>query len=307
MTGIRPHNNLELVSQGIGNLVIPFFGGVPATAAIARSSVAIRSGGRTRLTGVVHGVVLLLAALALAPVIGRIPLAALAGVLMVTAWRMNEWHAIRFFFGRRLKHAMSAFLITLAATVLLDLTQAILIGFAVSSLVFMAQMSDLQVSREPVAWERLGHARRAPARPAAVYYLSGALFFGAARRLLEAIERHDGPGATLILSMRGVPLIDATGVDVLREIDRHLRQGGGELLLCGLSARVELLLRRSGFLDELGAERVFWSADRAIAALGGHHSAAAAVEDVLDESREMVDTLEVVPFADRASREEGEL
>jgi SulP family sulfate permease len=308
MTGVRPHNNLELVAQGIGNILIPFFGGVPATAAIARSSVAVRSGARTRLTGMLHGVLLLLAALAFAPVIGRVPLAALAGVLVITAWRMNEWHAIQFFFGRRLKHAMAAFLITLAATVLLDLTQAILIGFAVSSLVFMAQMSDLQVSREPVAWDKVGRTPdAAPLRSATVYYLSGALFFAAARRLLETIERHDGPDATLILSMRGVPLIDATGVSVLREIDQHLQQGGGELLVSGLSVRVEKLLRRSGFLDELGEERLFWSADRAIAALGARPpQTAGAVEDVTEVRGEMVETLEVVPFADRAGREEGD-
>jgi SulP family sulfate permease len=222
---------------------------------------------------------------------------------------MNEWHAIRFFFGRRLKHAIAAFLITLAATVLLDLTQAILIGFAVSSLVFMAQMSDLQISREPVAWERAGRdPGTAPVRSAAVYYLSGALFFAAARRLLETIERHDDPDATLILSMRGVPLIDATGVSVLREIDLHLRRGGGELLVSGLSVRVEQLLRRSGFLDELGDERLFWSADRAIAALGARPpSTAGAVENVTEGGGEMVETLEVVPFADRAGREEGDL
>jgi SulP family sulfate permease len=81
------------------------------------------------------------------PIIGRIPLAALAGVLLITAWRMNEWHAIHFFFGKRLKHAMIAFTITLLSTVLLDLTQAILIGFGISTLIFMAQMSDLHITK----------------------------------------------------------------------------------------------------------------------------------------------------------------
>ncbi|MEZ4517942.1 MAG: SulP family inorganic anion transporter [Chloroflexota bacterium] len=117
MTGVRMHNSVELIGQGIGNIIIPFFGGVPAAAAIARTSVGVKSGGVTRLTSVIHGLTLLMAALVLGSVIGRVPLAALAGVLMVTAWRMNEWVAIRFFFGKRLKHAMIAFLITLAATV----------------------------------------------------------------------------------------------------------------------------------------------------------------------------------------------
>ncbi len=103
MTGIRLQANQELVAQGVGNMLIPFFGGVPATAAIARTSVGIKSGGQTRLVSVVHALGLLLSMFLLAPVMGRVPLAALAGVLMVTAWRMNEWESIRFIFSRRFK------------------------------------------------------------------------------------------------------------------------------------------------------------------------------------------------------------
>lgn len=271
MTGVRMYNNLELVAQGMGNIVIPFFGGVPATAAIARTSVGVKSGGVTRMVSIIHGLALLGAALLFGGLIGRVPMAALAGVLMVTAWRMNEWSAIRFFFGRRLKHAMLAFTVTLLATVLLDLTQAILIGLAISSLIFMAQMSELQVTRQPVDVERLnaaGHQLAQPLHNASVLYLSGPLFFAAARRLMEQVEASDGPEATLILSMRGVPLIDATGVEVLRELWHRQRQGGGTLLLASLQPRVEALLRRTGFLEELGSERLFWSADRAILAIG---------------------------------------
>jgi SulP family sulfate permease len=120
-----------------------------------------------------------------------------------------------------LKHAIIAFVITLIATVVLDLTQAILIGFGISTLIFMAQMSELQISRRPVEVERLTHIGQQfvhPGHNVAVYYLSGPLFFAAARRLLEFVESHDGPDATLILSIRGVPLIDATGVEVIREL-----------------------------------------------------------------------------------------
>src|SRR5690606_37203227 len=113
MTGVRLNNNLELIAQGVGNILIPLFGGVPATAAIARTSVNIKSGGLTRLVPILHGVVLLLAALLLSSIISRVPLAALAGVLVITAWRMNEWHTIRFYFSHRLKHAVIAFLMTL--------------------------------------------------------------------------------------------------------------------------------------------------------------------------------------------------
>lgn len=103
MTGVRLDSDQELIAQGIGNMVLPFFGGIPATAAIARTSVAIKSGAKTRLTGVFHALALLVFMLALAPVMSQIPLCALAGVLMVTAWRMNEWSAIRFMMKRKLE------------------------------------------------------------------------------------------------------------------------------------------------------------------------------------------------------------
>lgn len=303
MTGVRMYNNLELVAQGMGNIILPFFGGVPATAAIARTSVGVKSGGVTRMVSIIHGLALLGAALLFGGLIGRVPLAALAGVLMVTAWRMNEWSAIRFFFGRRLKHAMIAFTVTLLATVLLDLTQAILIGLAISSLIFMAQMSELQVTRQPVDVARLnevGHHLAQPLHNASVLYLSGPLFFAAARRLLEQVEGSDGPEATLILSMRGVPLIDATGVEVLRELLHRQQHGGGTLLLASLQPRVETLLHRTGFLEELGSERLFWSADRAILAIG------ATLEtprlDPAPPAEELPDSQAITPHSDRAQQ-----
>jgi SulP family sulfate permease len=309
MTQIRPHNNIELVAQGIGNMLIPFFGGVPATAAIARTSVAIKSGGVTRLTSIIHSIALLVVVFALAPLIGQVPLSALAGVLMVTAWRMNEWHAIRFFFGKRLKHAMIAFTVTLAATVLLDLTQAILIGFAISSLIFMGQMSELQITRRPVDGKQMaaaGHGDNHYHQNAAVYYLSGPLFFAAVRRLHEAVEKHDPADARLIFSMRGVPLIDATGIEVLREIFHRQHGGGGDLLLAGVDSRVETLLRRSGFLDEFGSQRIFWGTDEAIVALGKDAPhVPPGLEDLSgDVSHETQSSLVFAPLAERAEHTE---
>lgn len=302
MTGVRMFTNIELVAQGIGNIIIPFFGGVPATAAIARTSVNVKSGGVTRLVSVIHGLVIMGAALLFGGLIGRVPLAALAGVLLVTAWRMNEWHAIQFFFGRRLKHAIAAFVITLVATVLLDLTQAILIGFGISTLVFMAQMSELQISRRPVEADRLGIALPTAAHNVSVYYLSGPLFFAAARRLLETVEGQDGPDATLILSIRGVPLVDATGIEVLRELWHRQHTGGGDLLLTSMDQRVESQLQRGGLLDEMGPSRLFWSADKAILSLGGKLGWETAVSDPAQPLPEdsILATQTIEPFADRA-------
>ncbi|NSW52710.1 MAG: SulP family inorganic anion transporter [Anaerolineae bacterium] len=302
MTGKRLHDSVELTAQGIGNILIPFFGGVPATAAIARTSVNIKSGGTTRLTSILHGVILLLTALLLAPVIGRVPLAALAGVLMVTAWRMNEWHAIRFYFGKHLRHAMVAFLITLVATVLLDLTQAIVIGFGISTLMFLSQISDLHVDRQPVdlvKMEKHSTGYVHPAHPISVYYLGGPLFFAAARKLLEQVETLDTPDSTLIFSMRGVPLIDATGIEVLREVWQRQHKGGGEVLLSGLQVRVQTLLERTGFLAVLGSDRVFWSADLAILSRGASVQPAVNAQEPFDDLDE---TLALTPHEDQAQR-----
>lgn len=305
MTGIRLNNNLELIAQGVGNIVIPFFGGVPATAAIARTSVNIKSGGVTRLVPILHGIFLLLAALLLANIIGQVPLAALSGVLIITAWRMNEWHTIHFYFSHRLKHAIIAYLITLIATVMLDLTQAILIGFGISALIFMAQMSELRITRRPVEVERLtdlGEQFVHPGHNVAVFYLSGPLFFAAARRLLEFVEGNDGPDATLILSIRGVPLIDATGVEVVRELLYRQRAGGGDLLLTSMDDRVAVLMRRAGLLAELGDDHVFWSADKAIAMLGMRVSEPDRVAATPTAEPSIIESLMVAPFAEKMAR-----
>lgn len=123
MTGVRLDANQELIAQGVGNILLPFFGGIPATAAIARTSVAIKSGAKTRLTGVFHAVGLLISMFLLAPVMSKIPLAALAGVLMVTAWRMNEWESIRYIFSHKFKGAMLEFTATMFATIIFDLSR----------------------------------------------------------------------------------------------------------------------------------------------------------------------------------------
>ena len=128
MANVRLNSDQELVAQGIGNIILPFFGGIPATAAIARTSVALKSGARTRLTGIFHALGLLVFMFILGPVMARIPLSALAGVLMVTAFRMNDWKEIRYIFSHHFKGAAAKYLITMAATILFDLTMAILLG-----------------------------------------------------------------------------------------------------------------------------------------------------------------------------------
>ena len=266
MTGTKLNVNQELIAQGAGNIVLPFFGGVPATAAIARISVGVRAGGVTRMVSIVHSVALLAGALFLGSVIARIPLAALAGVLIVTAWRMNEWHVIQFYVNRRLTNAVVVMLITMLATVALDLTQAILIGVAISLLVFLAKVSKLTVVSTDVDWDRLraaGFRIDREVEGLRVVYVSGSLYFGAIVQFIEAMESLP-PTKVLILSMRGVPMVDVSSVHAFERLAYQQRRAGGQLLISGLQPQVRSKFERAGLVEEIGEDAFFWSADQAI-------------------------------------------
>jgi SulP family sulfate permease len=278
ITGIRLDSRQELLAQGIGNVVIPFFGGVPSTAAIARTGVGLNAGGRTRLTSAFHSLALLAAALVAAPLLADIPLAALGGVLVVTAVRMNEWEALHFFTHRRLWHALAAMGVTLLATVVLDLTQAIILGTGVSAVLFLRQASAIVVSHEAVDPDRIAQGSDENERLAAdahantrVVYVTGPLFFGSVATFLDAVEAVPS-SAHLVLSVRGMPTIDHMGVEAIREVIDRQRSGGGDVQLAGVQPSVADELARNGVLDHLGPERVHWSADRAILAV--HQGAA---------------------------------
>lgn len=266
MTGIRLQANQELIAQGVGNMLIPFFGGVPATAAIARSSVGIKSGGQTRLVSVIHSVGLLLSMFLLAPFMARIPLAALAGVLMVTAVRMNEWPAIRFIFGKRFKTDMAAFTVTMLATITLDLTQAILIGSFLAGAVFLNKIATLDVEVQDVDVERLrqrGIETAGKCKHVKVAFLTGPLFFAAVGQFNEAFQNL-GDTHALILSMRGVPLIDTAGLEAIHRLDERLEKQGGTLMFAGVHDNVYTMMKRGGLVEHIGEENFFWSSDQAI-------------------------------------------
>jgi SulP family sulfate permease len=266
MTGIRLQANQELIAQGVGNIIIPFFGGVPATAAIARSSVGIKSGGQTRMVSVVHALALLASALLFAPVIARVPLTALAGVLMVTAYRMNEWHSIRFMFSHRFKTGIITYIVTLLATITLDLTQAIIIGAALSAAVFINQIANLQVEVREVDSDKL-RRRGLPVATSCgairVAYLTGPLFFAATNTFNEAFA-HEEDVQVLILSMRAVPMIDISGLEALATLHEELSRHGQVLMLTGVHPNVMRMLERSGLAATIGSDNFFWSSDQAI-------------------------------------------
>ena len=266
MTNVRLQANQELVAQGVGNMLIPFFGGVPATAAIARTSVGIKAGGQTRVVSVIHALVLLASMFLLAPIMGRIPLAALAGVLMMTAIRMNEWASIRYIFDKRFKTAMLTFAITMIATITLDLTQAILVGAILSAVAFINQIANLTIDVQDVDVEKL-RSRRIQSNGACehvqVAFVTGPLFFAATGNFNEAFINLKDTHA-LILSMRGVPLIDTSGLETLKKLNERLRSQGGTLMIAGLHANVQRNMERGGLMEEIGLENFFWSSDQAI-------------------------------------------
>jgi SulP family sulfate permease len=266
MTGIRLQANQELIAQGVGNMVIPFFGGVPATAAIARSSVGIKSGGHTRMVSIIHALGLLLSMFLLAPIMSHIPLTALAGVLMVTAWRMNEWESIRFIFRKRFKTAIVAFTTTALATITLDLTEAVLIGSFIAGIIFLTQISNIEIDVQKVEPDKLrakGIEADGKCKHVKVAFVTGPVFFAATGSFNEAFADL-GDTRALILSMRGVPLIDTAGVEAIARLHGKLHSQGGTLMFAGVHESAKRMMERAGLDDEIGRENFFWSSDQAI-------------------------------------------
>lgn len=256
--------NVELAAQGIGNMILPLFGGVPATAAIARTSVAIKSGGQTRITSVVHSAILLLSMFVLGSVMSMIPLSALAGVLIVTAWRMNDWASIKSIFGKRIKTAIMQFLITMIATVVFDLTIAIVIGVAFSIIMFVVKVSDMQVAVAEVDPQRLDDPEIDPEKLkyTCVVYISGPLYFGTCAKLEEKISAL-GENYNVIFSMRGVTVADISGVEALHEYCERLIASGIMVYFSCVQPPVMSMIERCGLKERFKDDMFFWSTDTA--------------------------------------------
>ena len=262
------HADQEFIAQGVGNILLPFFGGVPATAAIARTSVAIKSGQQTRLTSVFHSVFLLASMFLLGGVMARLPLSALAGVLMVTAWRMNDWAGIRYIFAHRFKSAISQFLVTMLATVVFDLTVAIILGVIYSAILYVARSSRIHVAFSTIDGNRLRYdVGKSPILDSAgVVYVTGSLFFGAVDEFnhrLQDIPEEDH----LILSLRGMPSVDVSGAQAVLELCQRLLAKGHTIAFCGVAEDVRSYFDRAGVTALVGESAYFHSADRAILAL----------------------------------------
>lgn len=221
---------------------MPFFGGVPATAAIARTSVVIKSGAQTRLAGIFHAVFLLLSMLLLSPVMSKIPMPALAGVLVVTAWRMNEWSVIKEFFQKRFHTALCLFFLTMVATVIFDLSLAIVLGVLAGCLFFIAKSAVITINVEEVDWSRMGLVPTDCTENWVVVYLSGPLFFMSSERLKQTLLQLETKSG-VVFSMRGVPSIDSTALDILEEFCLAAEGRGQQVQFAALQPEVEKMIR----------------------------------------------------------------
>ncbi|HSJ27969.1 MAG TPA: SulP family inorganic anion transporter [Acidimicrobiia bacterium] len=274
--GERHDPDRELFGQGIANIASAAFGGMPATAALARTAVNVRSGARTRAAAMVHALVLLGIVLFLAPLAARIPLAALAGILMVVAVRMVEFDAMRAIV-RSTRSDAFVLLLTLVVTVAFDLIVAIEVGMVAAGILFIGRMSRMfSVDVTPLGGDTaVGHdsnevveAEQALLSEHIVAYrIDGPIFFGAASRFMDQLLKVDHDVKAVVLRMRRVPVMDATGASALETMVDRLSHRGVLVLISGLQDQPRTVLERAGILDKVsrGRDHLFVTSEEAIA------------------------------------------
>jgi len=260
MTGDRHNPNVELVAQGVANMISPLFGGIPATGAIARTATNIRSGARSPVAGMVAALVLLLILLVAAPLANYVPLATLAAVLFVVAYNMGEWNEI----GAILQldfTAISVWLVTFALTVFADLTVAVAVGLTLAALLYIYRVADT-TTVTPVTDEYirdgLPHVLQGRIVPPYVTLLRihGPFLFGTTEKLVEATVNIEAFEPVVILRLRNMTAIDATGIHAIESFAKRLHESGRAMILCGAMEQPSKLLSGSRFLDRVGRENI---------------------------------------------------
>jgi SulP family sulfate permease len=286
MIGTRHKSNMELVAQGIANVASPIFGGIPATGAIARTATNIRTGGRTPVAGMMHAITLLLILLFVGKWAAMVPLAALAAILVVVSYHMSEWRSFASLL-RAPRSDLVVLLLTFILTIFVDLTVAVQVGIVVASLLFMKRMSDI-THVEGITTElrdgaedpdEITMVRKKKKFVAGleippgieVYQVNGPFFFGAADKLNETMAEIAKPPKVLILRMKHVPAIDATGIHALEQMAKKCRHQGTALILTEIQMQPLRAIVRAGKLE------VF----------GGRHNLAKDLHIALDRAREI--------------------
>jgi sulfate permease, SulP family len=260
MSGDRHNSNMELVAQGVANIASPLFGGIPATGAIARTATNIRSGALTPVAGMVHALTLLAILLVAAPLARFIPLAALSAVLFVVAYNMGEWREIGTII-RLSKTDIAVWFTTFALTVFADLTVAVGVGMTLAALLYIYRIAET-TTVEPVTREYLrdgqAHVLQDKDIPSNVTILRihGPFLFGTTEKLAEATKDLTVFADVVILRLRNMTALDATGIHALEQFSDRLHKAGKTLLLCGAREQPSRLISRSDFLKHVGVENV---------------------------------------------------
>jgi SulP family sulfate permease len=278
MIGGKHKSNMELVANGVANVVSPLFGGIPVTGAIARTATNIKNGGRTPIAGIIHSITLLLIMMLLGKWAKLIPMATLAAILMMVAFNMSEYYI----FKKLLKSPRSDVIVLLTTfflTVIFDLTIAIEIGMILAVILFIRRMANVTninvITRELKDEEEPADANSIQNKNipdgVEVYEINGPFFFGAATKFKELMRRVENPPKIMILRMRNVQAIDATGLNLLSEIVSENKREGIHLLLSGVHAQPLFALTQYNLIDEIGDQNIFGN-----------------IDDTLDRARELL-------------------
>jgi SulP family sulfate permease len=271
MIGGRHRPNMELVAQGVANVVTPILGGMPATGAIARTATNVKAGGRTPVAGIIHALAVLLITLAFGAWAEIIPLATLAGILLVVAYRMMEWRVFRA--ELRGPKGDAVVLVTVfVLTLLVDLTVGIGVGVVLASLLFVRRMADMTEVRSMTELDETDESmvddllpREAIPPGVEVYDVAGPFFFGAAEQFKDTLAAVSRKPKVLVLRMRRVPFIDSTGLNVLRDLVHRTQGDGTTVIIAETQEQARQALQRGGLVEMVGPEHVVGSLELAIA------------------------------------------
>ncbi|WP_099464798.1 SulP family inorganic anion transporter [Parabacteroides provencensis] len=271
VTGDKHNSNTELIAQGAANVIVPIFGGIPVTGAIARTMTNINNGGKTPIAGIIHAIVLLLILLFLGPLTKHIPMACLAGVLIIVSYNMSEWRTFRSLM-KNPKSDVSVLLVTFLLTVIFDLTIAIEIGLLIAMLLFMRRVAE--TTRVSVATDSIDlsdegeihHDEEVLILPKGVeaYEIDGPFFFGVANKFDDVMQIIGDKPKVRIIRMRKVPFMDSTGLHNLQSLVRLSQAEHIHIILSGVNEQVHRILIKSGFEAKIGAENICSNIDEAI-------------------------------------------
>jgi len=263
MIGGNHRSNTELIGQGIANIITPFFGGIPATGAIARTATNVKNGGRTPIAGIVHAITLLLIMLLFGKWAKLIPMPVLAGILIVVAYNMSEWSSFRSIL-RGSKFDITILLTVFLLTVFVDLTVAIEIGVVLSALLFMKRMSDSVVQLPPeIDSDVISDFSNLP-KEISIYEINGPLFFASAKHYTETLKATGFKSKVIIIRMRHVPFIDATGLHNFKDVLKVLKNSGTKIILSGVNDAVFGDLLKFQFMELITPDCILPSFEEAI-------------------------------------------